>query len=231
MNNKYVLIFGLSADPIHQAHSDLVVNVTKALIARGYFVTRVMIIPVYRRNPVGSKHKEDLPDTFDHRFAMCELAAQEMRQRLAEQVRSIVVSRIEEKLAGLTLGPNYTVETLTALRDEEDPNTRFIFPLSSDHISGDEPELGSWYQLEKLIQLTIIAICPRTGYQRNDAFLKSLKHNGAQLVYLDELNTKDITSSRIRERLINHEDPLDLCKEGLLQKSVAFYIKQYGIYN
>lgn len=226
---KYALVYGLSANPIHQVHVDLVVDAVKALIARGYNVEKIMIIPVYRRNGSPLERKKDLPGTFEHRFAMCELAAEEIAQRLEGQGGAVEVSRIEERLAKPRTDPNYTVETLSVLKAEA-PNTGLIFLLSSDLVSGNEPEFGRWYQPEKLVQLSTLAICPRPGYQRNEAFLESYVQKGAKYVYLDELVPRDMAASTIKERLEAGEDPLILGEEGRLPKSVAQYIKDHNFY-
>jgi len=229
MVDEYSLIFGVSADPLHNAHTDLVVGATKELIARGYSITKIIVIPVYRRNRVSSEEKEYLSKSFEHRFKMAILAAAGIRRRLAEQVGSITVSRIEEQLAKPTSKPNYTVETLTTLRNEVGPDVGFIFPIGSDLISGKEPEFGKWYQLELLIQLAIIAICVRPGFHRNRAFINKLSTKGAQFVNLNT-SLSDISSGQIKERLRNGEDPLVLSEEGLLQEPVALYIEKHGLY-
>lgn len=230
MLNKTILAFGLSADPIHQAHVDLVVDVVYSLEAQECQVAKVILIPVYRRNPVGSKKKDQLPETFEDRYAMCQLASEEIRRRLVKQGASIQVSRIEERLAKPTTQPNYTVETLEVLHMEEGRQTSFVFPLSSDLVSGDDPEFGHWHQSERLIQLAAFAICPRPGYRKNEAFLMGLERKGARFVYLDDIITKDISARQIKARIRNGEDPLKLSEEGLVPKAVARYIRECGLY-
>lgn len=227
---RHTLVYGLSADPAHQAHINLVVDAAKALIALGFDIVRILIIPVYRRNPVGAKHKDALPETFEHRFAMCQLAAREIGQRLAGQGGSVEVSRIEQKLVQFTERPNFTVETLHALQAGEAAGTDLILLLGSDLVSGDDPELGHWHQPEKLAQLGTLAIYPRPGHRSNEAFLKSLERTGAHFVHLDEVSQSDITARQIRERLETSDDPLVLSQEGLLTESVALYIKEHTLY-
>lgn len=231
MYKKYILVYGLSADPIHQAHVDLVVDVVKALVIRDYIINKAMIIPVYRRNlPKENKLSDTLEQRFPHRFAICELAAKEISQRLLEQNVPIEVSRIEENLAKPRIEPNYTIETLETLRAETDIDTGFIFIASSDIFSGNPPEFGRWREPERLVQLTSIAICPRPGFQRNDGFLKSFENKGADFIYLDELPQKDVAASQLKERLLAGEDPVNLSKEGLLPESIALYIKEHNLY-
>jgi len=228
MYDKHVLVYGLSANPIHQAHVDLLVEAVKALAEREYKIEKALLIPVYRRNLANEK-KIDLPHTFEHRFAMCELAAEEMTQRLEAIAIPVEVSRVEEKLGKSRKEPNYMLETLLHLQTEI-PDVGWIFLLSSDLVSGEHPEFGQWHLSEKLVQLAALAICPRSGYQRNDTFLKGFEQSGAHFVYLDELAFRDVASSRIKEELEAGADPLALSREKLLPMSIALYILSHDIY-
>lgn len=226
---SYVLVYGLSADPIHQQHVDLVVDAARALAARGYALAKITLIPVYRRNPTGPRPKDDLPGTFEHRLRMCQLAAEEIAQRLETLPVPVEVSRVEEELAKFREAPNYTVETLSTLQARE-PEAHLIFLLGSDLVAGDLPELGRWREPEKLGQIALLAICPRPGYPPNTAFLDALRRRGAQIVVLDEVETRDMATSHIRQRLEAGEDALRLGQEGLLPLSVARYIHEHGLY-
>ncbi|HEX8681191.1 MAG TPA: nicotinate-nicotinamide nucleotide adenylyltransferase [Ardenticatenaceae bacterium] len=230
MSQPYVLVYGLSANPIHQAHVNLLVDATRALLARGYNVVRVLLIPVYRRNPVGSTSKGNLPESYEHRLAMSQLAAQEIARALNGQVESVEVSRIEEQLAKSSTTPNYTVQTLSVLQ-EGSPGLGWIFLMSSDLVSGEKPEFGRWYQPDRLVQLATIALAPRPGYDRNEAFLEQYEQKGGRFVYLNELSPPEISATAIRERLQAGEDPLVLSEEGLLLEPVAAYIREHSLYN
>ncbi len=226
---QYTLVYGLAADPIHQAHISLVSGATKALIARGNEIAKILIIPTYRHNPIGIR-KDDLPDTFEDRFAICELAAIEIAQQLEGQAIPVEVSRIEEKLAKRRKEPNYSVETLSALQAGEASGTNLIFLLGCDLVSGNDPEFRHWYKPDKLIQLATIVICPRPGYKRNEQFLMSLKEKGAHFIYLDELPAQDIASNQLKKRLENGEDPLALSDKGWLPRSIAIYIRENNFF-
>ncbi|MEA3308359.1 MAG: hypothetical protein U9Q70_02445 [Chloroflexota bacterium] len=216
------LIYGLSANPVHQAHIELVCQAVTALRARGYAPLRTLIIPVFRRNPVGAR-KGGLEHNYLHRLALCELAAVEMRRRGAGEVQ---VSRIEERLAQASGKPNYTAETLAALQARECAGEKLLLLLSSDLVAGDVPEFGRWYHVAEIIRLATLVIAPRPGYQAKQSFLNELRERGAQLVRLTEVRTPEISSTRIRARLANGEDPLQLSAEGWLPHSVAEYLEQ-----
>ena len=185
-----------------------------------------MIVPVYRRNSVGGKRKDHLPYTFEYRYAMCKLDAIEIRKRLIGKAGKVVVNRIEEKLAKSREMPNYTAETLEILREVIDPEVGLTLIMGDDLVSGEKPALGEWHDLQKIIQLASLAICPRPGYTRNETFQKELQSQDAHLFLLDDVITKNIASSQIKSRLLAGEDPLMLSEEGLITKAIALYVKE-----
>lgn len=224
-------MYGLSADPVHQMHVDLVIEAARKLSGRGFHITRIVIVPVYRRNPAGEKQKGALAASYEDRFAMCELAATDISHGLGELEAFVNVSRIDQRLAQFTEKPNYTVETLQALQSEESPGTKWVLLLGSDLVSGDEPELRYWRQPEKLVQLATIAIYPRPGYPSNARFLRDLERKGARFVQLDEVSQSKASASQIRRRLKDGHDPLALNQEGLLPELVALFVKERGLYS
>ncbi len=227
---SYTMAFGLSADPVHQMHIDLVINAAKKLKLRGFKIERIVFVPVYRRNPVGKRQKGALAASFEDRFTMCELAAAEIRRGLDEEGACVDVSRIDQRLAQLREKPNYTIETLQALQSEASPRRNWVLLLGSDLVSGDDPELQHWRQPEKLVQLATIAIYPRPGYPVNTKFLNSLEQKGACFIQLDEVARSKASASQIRLRLKDGHDPLVLNQEGFLPEPVARFIKERGLY-
>jgi len=221
----YRLVYGLSADPIHQAHIELLCDSAAALLERGFGLRSALIVPVYRRN----LPKDDRPASYQDRLAMCHIAAGDAGARLAYLGIRVEVSRIEEELAQASGGPNYTVETLAAL-EAQDPSAGLIFLMSSDLVSGDSPELGRWHQPEELIRRAIIAIAVRTGYPPNRAFLRTLDPSASRFLLLSELSPADMSGQDIRARLAAGEDPLRLAADGLLLREIAAYIRDHGLY-
>lgn len=227
----YTLVYGLSADPVHQQHLDLLEEGTKVIIELGYPVVRLLIIPVYRRNPVGSKEEIGPFAAFEYRLAMCRLVSDDISQVLSRYSVSVEVSCIEQQLAQGPGKCNYTVETLQTLKDEENRGMNYILLLGSDLFSGDDPELKLWYQMEKLIQLATLAIYPRPGYPINEDFLEDIKHLGACVLSLANVKVADISSSEIRQLLSTGAEPLSLSNQGLVPESIALYIKEKALYH
>ena len=224
---RQTLVFGLSANPVHQAHVLLVCEAVQALEAQGFDIARAIVVPVYRRNPVGSG-KTGLAETYEHRVRLCELAVEEIEQCLTGTETNVEVSRIAKRLSEASGKPNYTAETLAALREEVPADTELMFLMSSDLVAGDEPEFARWHRVDKLTAQAMLVVCPRPGYAPNWDFLAELKQRGARVIYLDEVQTLEISATEIRERLAAGEDPQTLHAEGLLPSTVATYLQKHN---
>jgi nicotinate (nicotinamide) nucleotide adenylyltransferase len=222
---NYCLVYGLSADPIHRAHGDLLSDAIGALIKRAYAITRVLIVPVHRRN----LPKHDQPAPYEQRLAMCQIAAQEVGRRVAPLGVKVEVSRIEAELAAKSDRPNYTVDTLAALQ-RADPSVGLIFLMSSDLVSGDEPEFARWHRPDEIVRLALIAVVMRPGYSPNEALLRKFSPYGDAFVVLEEIRPDDMSGRDIRARLASGEDPAKLAEEGLLLPGVAEYILGHKLY-
>jgi nicotinic acid mononucleotide adenylyltransferase len=225
----HMLVFGLSANPVHEGHVALVTETVRALTDRGYPLAGALLLPTYRRNPVGSA-KERLPQTFDHRFAMCCLGAREIRRRLETATLPVRASRIEKWLVRDSGEPNYTVETLAALDRLTSDGCELIFLMSADLFAGEEPEFARWVEPERIAWLATLALAPRPGYVRNEAYVRHLEREGGKVLTLDEVETPAVSGTEIRRRLEAGADSLALAAEGLLPHSVARYLSKHPLY-
>lgn len=228
----FTLFYGLSADPVHQGHVDLVTAAVTELSDRGYAIPLVLLVPVYRRNPVGEQAKNSLPETYQDRVQMSELAAGMMGRRLAGLGCTVKVSLAARDLAGRSGGPNYDLETLRYIRDQEEADGELLYLMSAELVSGPEPEFGRWYRPVELARIATVAIAPRPGYPPNVNFLEGLTAEGGRFIFLDSVVTMDVSSSQLRERLIAGADPLLLAREGAIPAPVADYISRHpGLYS
>lgn len=223
------LIFGLSADPIHVGHVEMVTQSTRALERRGYSVAEVLLVPVYRRNPVGVA-KDRISDTYMYRLAMCVLAAREISERLDFSAERVQVSEVEAELARGRSAPNYTAETLAMLGAESPPNTGLVFLMSSELVSGPDPQFGRWYRPDEILRLAVLAICPRPGFAPNYSFIANLTEHGGHVVMLDEVSTPEVSASGIRALLQAGHSPAELGGQGMLTPSVAAYLGTHSLY-
>jgi len=226
MNKELILIFGTSADPLHRGHTQLVIDAVKALHSRDLKVARVMILPVFRHHNIQEGVKRSLPLTFEHRFDICQLAAEEIYQGLQGLVDQVEVSDLERELVSQNNRPNFTSETMEVLRQRSDPSYDLGFLIGSDSFTGENPSFGHWFHWQELIKDTALVISPRQGFQPNLEYIAQLGKLGARVVYLDELKVTDISSREIRDRLEKGEKTLTLVEEGLLSPAIAAYIEE-----
>ena len=224
-----LLVFGTSADPIHQGHIHLVEGAVRALQARGRQVAEVMLMPVFRHHNLQDAVKRSLPLTFEHRFDLSQLAAAEIKKELGQPGLEISVSRLEEDLAKKSNRPNFTSETLAVLRQQVDPGLKLAFLIGVDSFSGVEPNFEKWFEWERLIETTMLVISPRQGFEPNLGYLQLLEDQGADLVYLEELIVPDISSREIRARLEAGETPEILVDEDLISPESAAYIRAHEL--
>lgn len=224
---KNNLMFGLSADPIHSAHSQVLISVIRALKQHDIHIHNIFIVPVYRRNPVGETHKTSLPETFDHRLATCQIAGNAIESALSDPSIKVTITDIARTLSLKTSKPNYDVETLKALmqRGEE-----WFYQISSDLLTGEKPEFSQWHQPELLARLATLVIVHRPLYPLNETYLDQIAAARGRFIILDDLPHIAISSTRIRQRLALGEDPTILADEGLLHPAVAEYIRSNNIY-
>ena len=228
----FTLFYGLSADPVHQGHIDLVTAAVTELSDRGYVIPLVLLVPVYRRNPVGEQPKNGLPETYQDRVQMSEIAAGVMARRLAGLGCTVKVSLAARDLAMKSGGPNYDLETLRYIRDHQEADGALLYLMSAELVSGPEPEFGRWYQPVELARIATVAIAPRPGYPPNADFLAALTAEGGRFIFLNNVVTMDVSSSQLRERLIAGADPRLLAREGAIPAPVAEYISRHpGLYS
>jgi nicotinic acid mononucleotide adenylyltransferase len=225
----HTLVFGLSADPVHAGHVEMVIQSTLQLLDRGLEISQVLLVPVYRRNPVGAA-KHWILDTYAARLTMCGLAAEEIARALGVERDRVRASAIEAELAGERSRPNYTAETLKLLKLRSAPGSDLIFLISSELVSGPDPQFGRWYRPDIILRLASLAICPRPGYERNARFVASMQRRGAEVLLLDEVDTPDISATEVRDLLGDGVSPLALAHYGILTPSIAAYLARHELY-
>lgn len=224
VQKPFLLVFGTSADPFHEGHKALILESVKALSTIGQQVDKVLIMPVFRHNNLKDDIKQFLPLSFEDRLAICQLAASDIEDALKEYKVSVQVSRLEEQLALESHKANFTSETMQALRETTDESLELAFLIGIDPFAGEDPSFSHWHKLDLLLQTTTLVICPRKGFSPNHAYLQSLKAQGSRFILLENLNTPQISSSEIRSRVENGEDPATLALEGLISPATADYI-------
>lgn len=224
-----LLVFGTSADPFHEGHEALVVESVKALEKAGRHISKVLIMPVFRHNNLQDDVKQFLPLSYEDRLAICELAAIEIEDSLEPSCICVQVSRLEQELALQSHKANFTSETMQALRQTTEESLELAFLIGIDPFTGEDPTFSHWYNLDLLLETTTLIICPRKGFSPNQAYLQTLIAHGSRLILLENLDTPEISSSAIRNRVEKGEDPSVLAREGLISLATADYISKQNL--
>lgn len=130
-----VFIFGGSFNPPHVAH---VLAVTYVLATED--ADLVLVVPC-NKHPLGKEL-----DSFEHRFAMCELAMGWLPRT--------VVSRVEEELGG----ESRTLRTIEHLC-QRNPDWRMRLVVGADILL----EGKRWYGFDKVVELAPLLVLGRAG--------------------------------------------------------------------
>lgn len=192
-------LFGGTFDPIHLAHLAVAEAACDDLGLSG-----VTFVPAAQ-----PPHKTGRVVTpVHHRLAMVEAA-------IADNPR-FAVSRIEVD----RVGPSYTVDTLTALREAGVGPMALI--LSSEAAAG----LASWHEPERLLALATLVVAPRDGYGDLEPSWLGTTFPGVpgSLVLLDGPRVR-LSASDIRRRAAAGRS-----LRYLVPDAVATYIGDHGLY-
>lgn len=200
MNNESVQrlgILGGTFDPPHQGHIDLACYTRDVLD-----LDKVLLIPT--GDPPYKTTKASAKDRY------------EMVKLTAAQYKKIESNGIEVFRSGVS----YTAETL-ALLALEYPNAKLYFIIGGDTLES----LSSWYQVEKIFQLSEIVIVSRKGFIYLQEKIEILEKLYAfKPVILTEFSF-DISSTKIRTLLKK-----DLPITGFVKPSVEKYIQDHKLY-
>jgi nicotinate-nucleotide adenylyltransferase len=217
-------IFGGTFDPPHRGH----MAIARAA-ADAFHLDQVLFAPTGRQ-PLKLQSK---PSRFADRLAMVAAAcADANRADQAGQAKARSPQRAESRFAVTDLDgprpsglPNYTVDTLTALRALY-PTDRLFSLAGADSFLN----LHHWREPQRLLELTDWIVVSRPGYPLTpltEERLAPLHLTPAQRARVHLLTSveEDVSATRLRERL-RHGDP---CAD-LLSPSVAAYIQEHALY-
>ena len=196
-----VALFGGSFDPPHHGHIAIATAAADA-----FDLEQVLFAPVGRQ-PLKT---ERLPAPFADRVAMVELACGGNKR--------FKVSEIDAPRAdGL---PNYTVDTLTALR-EEMPEARLFHLVGADSFL----DLRRWREPDRLLELAEWIVVSRPGFALAELSPLWLTPLQRSRVHLLQTVHEDVAATDLRERLEAGDPCLDVLALG-----VAAYIESHQLY-
>jgi nicotinate-nucleotide adenylyltransferase len=185
-----VALFGGSFNPPHVAHQMVALFVLETAP-----VDELWIVPTWKH--AFSKQLV----AFDHRIAMCELAAAPLGPRAK-------VSRIEEEVGRARGEPSRTLHTLEALAARH-PEHRWRLVVGADILG----ETDKWYRWDDVIRLAPLIVVGRGGYEAPPGSVVS------------GLDMPDVSSTEVRSRIKHGQSALPL-----VPRSVMGYIADHGLY-
>jgi nicotinate-nucleotide adenylyltransferase len=196
-----VALFGGSFDPPHHGH------IAIATAAADVFdLEHVLFAPVGRQ-PLKTANP---PAPFADRLAMVEFACG-VDARFA-------VSELDAPRPHST--PNYTVDTLTALR-EQMPEARLFNLVGADSFL----TLPRWHEPERLLELAEWIVVSRPGFALADLSPLGLTPQQRGRVHLLQTVHEDVAATDLRERLERGDPCLDV-----LAPAVSEYIETHRLY-
>lgn len=208
-----LVILGGTFDPIHYGHLRAVEEVRQAL-----GVAQVMLIPAghppHRQSPWADAR---------HRLVMTRIA-------VAHHPHFTVSSWEVERE-----GPSYTVDTLTALRQQR-PDAVLAMVIGMDAFL----RFDTWHHWQRILDLTHLIVTGRPGwpaaelpealrqalYQRRCEDVGILRQTSAGRILFHTVTALEISATSIRSLLANHQSP-----RFLLPDEVLDYIDAEGLYH
>lgn len=196
MEKKRIGLFGGTFNPIHCGHVKAAESVQNI-----FSFDRILFIPSYL-----PPHKESMDvASAAHRLKMVELALASFDRFFPSSVE------IDAR------GTSYSILTLNKIK-EMFPQTEAFFLLGIDAFL----EIETWKDYEDVLEQCSFVVMSRPGFRLSEA--KDILTEKYK-IYLLSINTLDISSSEVRER-IRKNQPI----EGLVPENVENYIKEKRLY-
>lgn len=208
---KPIGIFGGTFDPIHYGH-----------LRTAFEMLQALRFDEVRFMPCGD------PPHRGKTYADAELRLRMVEQAIAGQPGFVVDDRELRRD-----GPSYSVDTLTALR-EEFPQQPLALIIGMDAFLG----LPRWYEWREIMQLAHVVIAHRPGWrapdmgilgevlaERGTHRIENLHMTQAGHIYIHDVTQLEISSTEIRELIAVGRDPI-----FLMPDEVRNVINESGCY-
>ncbi len=188
--SQFIGIFGGTFDPVHKGHTEIIKNLFELIP-----LDKVIVIPngkaPHKKVSVNSKE----------RLKMVSSAFQD--------IDKVVIDDREIKKND----PSYAISTLKELLEENEDNS-LVWIMGSDAFS----EIDSWYQWQDFVEMVNIIVMVRPNHEismDSEAFNimstrqtidKESLHTGRGKIYLLKIRPIEITSTEIRNKIIEGKD-------------------------
>jgi nicotinate-nucleotide adenylyltransferase len=200
MSDRTLGVLGGTFDPIHFGHLDAAEAARAALS-----LDEILVVPSHDppHRPV------DPHATPFHRFAMAALAA---TGRPGYRVSDMELVRE---------GASYTVDTLRALQRQGWSASQLFFILGSDAFA----EVATWREYPRVLDEANFVVIARSGVTPEEAVARNPELSGRPGIILLNADTRDVSSTLIRQRL-RAGQPID----DLVPPAVAGHILAHHLY-
>ena len=197
-------LFGGSFDPVHLGH----VNAVRSLLKSSLVPDRVIIMPAFVNPFKAGLERENRADCTD-RLEMCRIAFNALPR--------CEISDYEVKKTSLS----YTADTLEHLR-EIYPEDELILMMGSDSLA----TLPSWNRFRDIINMAHIAAVSRSieESRKIEGYSQAVRAAGGRVTII-ETEPFDISSTEIREKIVNNQDI-----SCFVDENVVKYIMSKSIY-
>jgi nicotinate-nucleotide adenylyltransferase len=196
-----VALFGGSFDPPHHGHTAIA-----RAAADTFGLERIFFAPAGRQ-PLKT---EGAPTPFADRLAMVALVCKVDARFCVSEVDAPRPDGV----------PNYTVETLAALR-ERMPEAKLFNLVGADSFLA----LRRWREPERLLELAEWIVVSRPGFALADLSALDLTEQQRGRVHLLQTVHEDVAATDLRERLEGGDPCLDV-----LAPEVSAYIEKHRLY-
>jgi nicotinate-nucleotide adenylyltransferase len=198
---KTIAILGGSFSPFHNGHAAMVLAAKNQLRP-----DEIWLMPS-KRPP----HKPSYGTITDKdRVKMLKL--------FSKKLEGVSVCTKELEMEGFT----YTADTLEALK-EKHPDDKFYFIIGGDSVKN----FHNWYRPEVIVADAELAICARSGFEKNEILkeIQKLKETIGGNYHILDFELQEVSSSEIRELLAKGEDV-----SKLLPAEIYDYITKHKLY-
>jgi nicotinate-nucleotide adenylyltransferase len=185
-----IALFGGSFNPPHAAHQLVALYVLETVPD----VDALWFVPTYV-HPFGKPLV-----AYEHRIAMCELAARPLGPRVR-------VDRAEQRLAEQPGFQSSRTLELLALLDAERPGEQFRLVIGADILA----ETSKWYRWDEVVRRAPPIVIGRSGHPQ---------------YFETGVVMPEISATRVRELLAAHDPQV----ASLVPREVLRYIAEHGLY-
>ena len=188
--SQFIGIFGGTFDPVHKGHTEIIKNLFELIP-----LDKVIVIPngkaPHKQVSVNPKERLKMVSSAFH------------------DIDKVVIDDREIKKND----PSYAISTLKELIEENEDNS-LVWIMGSDAFS----EIDSWYQWQDFVEMVNIIVMVRPNHEismDSEAFNimstrqtidKESLHAGRGKIYLLKIRPIEITSTEIRNKIIEGKD-------------------------